>query len=224
MTNFDRDGLRRSVVARIWSQDLRVEFVDRVVDLVVSGGATTAELDREIQRAQIAVTRNKQGEGGVPSCWMALTRWIKSKYAFNGKPWRPPTGPFEPKPNDALTAFDAPPPDDLSDAAQEEKSDAPAVVVYRNQDGYNLSILTSILTQEQADALTSELACDGKKHTYREIRQIISDYKYGIKPPVDHDRRLTKKLTLEELAAILNVKPREAFDFNAAAKEAAKVA
>ena len=217
----DRDYLRRSIVARIWSPDLRAEFVDRLVALVATGAATTQELDREIQRAQIAVNRNKQGSGGGSACWIALTRWAKSKYAIDGRAWVPPAPTLEPQPVGGLSsaAVDTYTPSEYP-AQETKKDDAPVFVVYRNQEGRDCSIITSVLTQKQADALTDELAAGGKSYTHREMRRIINDYNMGIMPPVEHDPYLRKRRPFDDLVERYNLDLPAPFDFDAAARAA----
>ena len=219
----DRDALRRAIVAQIWTPDLRAELVDRVVELCEGGGAILSEFNDTARRALYSyrLYQETNHARGLSAPWMSIAAWAKRKYEADRRPWTPVAPALEPKPTQEATqeptqAFVAP----ESPAQEPTKDDAPVFVVYRNQDGRDCSIITNVLTQKQADALTDELAAGGKTYTHREMRRIISDYNIGIMPPVEHDPYLRKRRRFAELVERYNLDTPAPFDFDAAARAA----
>ena len=215
----DRDALRRAIVAQIWTPDLRAELVDRVVEICAGGGVILSEFSDTARRAVWSYRQHQETNGarGIRAPWIAVAGWLKRKYEIDGRPWTPTAPMLEPKPTqEAAQAFVAP----ESPAQETKKDDAPVFVVYRNQEGRDCSIVTSVLTQKQADALTDELAAGGKTYTHREMRRIINDYNMGIMPPVEHDPYLRKRRSFDDLVERYNLDLPAPFDFDAAARAA----
>ena len=215
----DRDALRRAIVAQIWTPDLRAELVDRVVELCAGGGVILSEFNDTARRAVWSYRQWQETNGarGIRAPWIAVAGWLKRKYEIDGRPWTPAAPALEPKPTQEPTQAFV---ESESPAQEAKKDDAPVFVVYRNQDGRDCSIITSVLTQKQADALTDELAAGGKTYTHREMRRIISDYNMGILPPVEHDPYLRKRRSFADLVEHYNLDLPAPFDFEAAARAA----
>lgn len=183
---FDREKYRAALVAQIWSDDLRAELVDRVVDLVANGDALGAEVDDEIRRANYAVNLYKETDGarGIKAHWVAFTAFCKRKYSATGRVWTVPESKLEPQPT------------------RENVATQGETVIFRSPEGYSLSLKTEILTPQQAQAATDYFAKCGKKYSYREARQIIQDVANGLPFPKIDDPAPNGRISKESWAAL----------------------
>ena len=171
--SFDRETLRRSIVARVWSDGLRVELVDRLVELVEIGAATEKELDDAVRRAASSARwyQETNGDKGARAAWIPLTGFCKEKWGKLGRTWTVPASRLEPRPV-------------IDDDGGEKE---PQQIVYRNQDGFVCILKTYVLTAKQAQDVDDYVAMSSLKFTRRELRRIINDYSVGVPLPRIND-------------------------------------
>lgn len=97
----ERARIRAKLVAEIWEPELRVDLVDRIVDALLTGYTSPAELRAAVKTAndRKQIYDKTNGAKGKDAIWKTLASWIKGRYEAKGVEWTPTRAALEPKPD-----------------------------------------------------------------------------------------------------------------------------